>query len=471
MVLGSLGYVAVVASRASILSPGSFKAFPGWMAGPLAPLATAYHPGDAARKMLLTALVGVMYVCYLVVLACSSRLRARWAIGAVVVLELIFFLSPPLSLTDVFNYVNYGRMQVLYGLNPYTTIPALGPHLDLSFQLSNWHSLLSPYGPLFTLFSFALVPLGIGASFWVLKGTLLIASLGSLWLVWRCAELLGRDPLPAVLFVGLNPLVLVWGLGGDHNDFILVFFVMLAVYLLLDARARRPAAERPAGRSLLAWIDGSPRPLAAGEPGPGREVGAGFLLMAAVAVKASAGMLLPIVLLGAPRRLRLLAGMGVGAVVLGAAAVYAFGAHVPNLAQQSTLITLVGLPNVIGYLLGYGGVTDTMKVILDAILVGSVVVAAVWAARTRDWIVPAGYATVALLLTLTWELPWYVLWLLPFAALARGRALRVAALVISLYLMLAWMPLMTDLIHSIGYKPSLTLLGKMRQVKTLTLLH
>ncbi|HEU0316689.1 MAG TPA: hypothetical protein VFR49_05125, partial [Solirubrobacteraceae bacterium] len=256
----------------------------------------------------------------------------------------------------------------------------------------------------------------------------------------------------AVLFVGLNPLVLVWGLGGDHNDFILVFFVMLAVYLLLDARARRPAA-------------------APGLRGPGREVGAGFLLMAAVAVKASAGMLLPIVLLGAPRRLRLFAGMAIGAVVLGGASLYAFGAHVPNLAQQSTLITLVGLPNVVGYLLGYGGVTDTMKVILDAILAGSVVAAAVWAARTRDWIVPAGYATVALLLTLTWELPWYVLWLLPFAALARGRALRVAALLISLYLMLAWMPLMTDLIHSIGYKPSLTLLGKIRQVKTLTLLH
>ena len=406
--------------------------------------------------MLLTALVGVMYVCYLVVLGCSSRLRARWAIAAVVVLELIFFLSPPLSLTDVFNYVNYGRMQVLYGLNPYATIPALGPHLDLSYQLSNWHSLLSPYGPLFTLFTFALVPLGIGASFWVLKGTLLLASLGSLWLVWRCAELLGRDPLRAVLFVGLNPLVLVWGLGGDHNDFILVFFVMLAVYLLLDARARRPAAAPVGGARLL---------------GAGREVGAGFLLMAAVAVKASAGMLLPIVLLGAPRRLRLFAGMAIGAVVLGGASLYAFGAHVPNLAQQSTLITLVGLPNVVGYLLGYGGVTDTMKVILDAILAGSVVAAAVWAARTRDWIVPAGYATVALLLTLTWELPWYVLWLLPFAALARGRALRVAALLISLYLMLAWMPLMTDLIHSIGYKPSLTLLGKIRQVKTLTLLH
>ena len=456
MILGSLFYVAVVASHRSILSPSSHVAFPGWMRGPLGPLAAWYHPDDYGRRVLLTALVGVMFACYLVVLRCAPWMRARWAIAAVVVLELIFFLSPPLSLTDVFNYINYGRMQVLYDLNPYTTIPALGPHGDLSYQLSNWHSLLSPYGPLFTLFSFALVPLGIAASFWALKVTLLAASLGSLWLVARCARLLGRDPLAAVLFVGLNPLVLVWGLGGDHNDFILVFLVLLAVYLLLEVRAGRPAAA-----------DAIP----AAAPGPAREVGAGFLLMAAVAVKASAGLLLPVVVMGVGRRLRLLAGMAIGAAVLGGATVYAFGLHVPNLAQQSTLITLVGLPNVIGYILGFGGVTDTMKLILDVALVVSVVAATIWGWRTGDWIVAAGYATLGLLLTLTWELPWYVLWLLPFAALAQRRALRVAALLVSFYLLLAWMPLMTDLIHSIGFKPSLTLLGKMRQVKTLTLLH
>ena len=63
---------------------------------------------------------------------------------------MIFLLSPPLNLTDVFNYLNYGRMEYVYHLNPYTTIPALEPHNDPTFLLSNWHGLLSPYGPLFT---------------------------------------------------------------------------------------------------------------------------------------------------------------------------------------------------------------------------------------------------------------------------------------------------------------------------------
>ncbi len=46
----------------------------------------------------------------------------------------------------------------------------LEPHSDPSFLLSNWHQLLSPYGPLFTLMTFAVVPLGVGGSFWALKG-------------------------------------------------------------------------------------------------------------------------------------------------------------------------------------------------------------------------------------------------------------------------------------------------------------
>ena len=83
-----------------------------------------------------------------------------------------FFLSPPLALTDIFNYVNYGRMEVVHHLNPYTTIPILEPHSDPSYCLSNWHQLLSPYGPLFTLMTFALVPLGVAASFWAIKAIL-----------------------------------------------------------------------------------------------------------------------------------------------------------------------------------------------------------------------------------------------------------------------------------------------------------
>ena len=103
---------------------------------------------------------------YLVPFVAAPRLRARWVIAAVVALHAIFFLAPPLSYTDVFNYINYGRMGVVHHLNPYVTLPAAEPHTDLSFALSNWHHLRSPYGPLFTLLTDAIVPFGVKVSLW-----------------------------------------------------------------------------------------------------------------------------------------------------------------------------------------------------------------------------------------------------------------------------------------------------------------
>src|SRR6202011_5746870 len=164
-------------------------------------------------------------------------------------------------LTDVFNYINYGRMEVVHQLNPYTTIPILEPHSDPSYALSNWHQLLSPYGPLFTLLTFAVVPLGVAASFWALKAILTAASLAMILLVWRCARLLGRDPVVAIALVGLNPIVLVWGLGGDHNDALMMFLIVLGFYLLLRMRTER----EPAAGGLRGWL----RPLSPAGIGAG----------------------------------------------------------------------------------------------------------------------------------------------------------------------------------------------------------
>ena len=80
----------------------------------------------------------------------------------------------------------------------------------------------------------------------MLKVLLAAASLGTLLLVWKCARLLGRDPVWAIALVGLNPIVLVWGLGGDHNDFLMMFFIVLAFYLLLRARESRAGAPAAA---------------------------------------------------------------------------------------------------------------------------------------------------------------------------------------------------------------------------------
>ncbi|HTA15839.1 MAG TPA: hypothetical protein VK781_13370, partial [Solirubrobacteraceae bacterium] len=207
--------VVAAADRPSVLSSTTTPHFfPHWMAGPLGGLWPSLTRSTQGLRYLFSAAIVVMYASYLAGLKYVPRLRARWAIAAVIGAHAIMFLAPPLALTDVFNYVNYGRMEIAHHLNPYTTPPILEPHSDPSFALSNWHQLLSPYGPLFTLMTFAVVPLGVAASFWTLKGLLMLASLATVLLVWRSARLLGRDPVAAIVLVGLNPIVLLWGLGG-----------------------------------------------------------------------------------------------------------------------------------------------------------------------------------------------------------------------------------------------------------------
>ena len=71
--------------------------------------------------------------------------------------------------------------------------------------------------------------------------------------------------------------------------------------------------------------------------------------------------------------------------------------------------------------------------------------------------------SLALLLTLSWVLPWYVLWALPLVALSDSRRLRTSVLVVGVYLIVAWAPASTLLWSAIGFHPEKTPLGRLHQ--------
>jgi hypothetical protein len=472
IVMGCALIVALAADRPSILAPQSNTNFyPHWMAGPLGGLWPGLPRDTTMLRYLFTGLIVAMYAAYATALRHAPRLPARWVIGAVLAVHAIFVLSPPLTLTDVFNYINYGRMEVVHNLNPYTSIAILEPHGDPSFTLSNWHQLLSPYGPLFTLLTFAVVPLGVAGSFWALKGILAVASLATIFLVWKCARLLGRDPVVAIVLVGLNPIVLVWGLGGDHNDFLMVFFIVLGFYLLLRARAMG-AAQGAAGDAIEARGASAP----ASPPGRVRrlllpvspaEIGAGAAFLTATAIKASAGILIPVVLAGlarAPRRLtQVLLGLVAAGLLVGGVSLLAFGLHLPDLSTQSRVVNNESVPNLLGLLIGAGGESEGVRFVMTGALAGVAALCCVLAWRRRDSVDAAAWASVAPLLTLGWVLPWYVLWALPLAALSGSRRLRHVVLAVGIYLIVAFAPVSSMLWSEIGFHPEKTPLGRLHQ--------
>ena len=455
----SLLLVMTAADRPSWLASTTHTGFfPHWLAGPLGGLWPAPHGGATTLKYEVTAAIVLMYASYLVLLRCVPELRARWLVVSIVAVHVIFVLSPPLTLTDIFNYINYGRMEVVHGLNPYTTIPVLEPHSDPSYVLSNWHELRSPYGPLFTMLTLIVVPLGVAGSFWALKLIVVGASLGTVLLVWECARLLGRDQLTAVALVGLNPIMLVWGLGGDHNDALMVLFVMLGFYLLLRARAQRAGSDRrrPGVVPPGWWLALSPF-----------EIGAGAAFAFATAIKASGGLLIPLVLVSLLRAPRALIGVVLGmlgaGVLVGAVSLLIFGLHIPDLSTQSHVVSNESVPNLIGLALGLGGETEGLRMATVGALVLVVLLCCRLAWRRGEAISASGWANVALLFTLSWVLPWYVLWALPLAALSGSRRLRTTVLVAGAYLIVAWAPASSLLWNAIGFHPESTSVGRLHQ--------
>jgi hypothetical protein len=395
--------VSVTAAHTESFLPQSIRPVPASLAGVFSGLDLNLHVAGAIAVLVL------MFGSYALVVCSPASISARSVLIAIVALHVFVLLGPPLFSTDVFSYQAYARMGADYGVNPYTHGPA-AIRFDSVFPYvgAKWSYIASAYGPLFTSFSYLLAPLGIAASVVVYKSIAGAASLALVAVVWQCARLRGTDPVRAAALVGLNPLLVVYGVGGGHNDLLMLLAVALAVWAVLL----------------------------------GRERSGGALTMLAIAIKLTAGLVLPFALAaegphrgqGRRRRLALGALAGLAAVAALSFAVFGSGAFhlLATVRQSQSEGDWESIPGVIGTRIGLPGVG---RIVGDVLAVGFVIVTcrllvSVWRG-TIDWIDGAGWATLALLIAASSLLPWYVAWMLPFAALARGRRLAQTALVMT----------------------------------------
>jgi hypothetical protein len=123
---------------------------------------------------------------------------------------------------------------------------------------------------------------------------------------------------------------------------------------------------------------------------------------------------------------------------------------------QSRLVTEFSVPNILGYALGLGGETPGLRTVMEVLLAAGVVACTAWAWRTRDVVTALGAVTLITRLTLGWDMPWYLLWLLPFIALSRSRVFRVAALCVTVWITVQWLPLSARELHKVGITPHAT---------------
>jgi Glycosyltransferase family 87 len=398
---GSL--VAISAASTPTLLPLSIRPVPASLAGAFGSTGINLRAGGAI------AVLAMMTVCYVVVTSLASELSARTVLMTIAALHAVVLLAPPLASTDVFSYQAYARMGDVFGTNPYIS----GPHaiaLDPVFPYigAKWSYIPSVYGPVFTTFSYLLAPLSIAASAVAYKSIAAVASLAIVALVFNAARLRGVDPVKAAALVGLNPLLVMYGVGGGHNDLLMLLAMVGGMYAILANRER---------------------------------IGGGLTVLA-LGIKLTAGLMLPFAiagggrLRGAGRRRNLLFGAGATLALVSSLTLALFGPGVINVVSTVQRSQSEGdwhsIPGAVSTRLGMVTTGHIVGYSLAAAFVGVTawLVRRVWRGQT-DWIDGVGWATAAMLVAASSLLPWYVAWLLPFAALATDRRLFRAALVLT----------------------------------------
>src|SRR5439155_19466263 len=97
-----------------------------------------------------------------------------------------------------------------------------------------------------------------------------------------------------------------------------------------------------------------------------------------------------------------------------------------ELSTEQRIVAVHSVPNELGLLLGLGGITRGLRIVAAVALVCVVAVLLLRTARGGDWLTNAGWATLCLLVCSAWLLPWYTVWVLPFAAAGNSGRLRLA---------------------------------------------
>lgn len=362
----------------------------------------------------------------------ARRISTRWAIALTVALQLIVFAGPVLISTDVFSYIAYARMGVVHAVNPYLHGPtAIAADPVYRYVGKDWVKVATAYGPLYTLLSYPLAPLGVVGALWGMKLEALLASAGTLALTWRCARTRGLDPKFALIVVGVNPLWVIYGLGGAHNDLIMTLFLMGAVALTFASEQRHAAASEGVGGEVGGEVG---RAAQGTSPGGLRgETYAGAAVVGATLIKATGIVLLPFMLLSR-RRLAPLVGAGAAAVVCALIAYVVFGIHgvdiVSALNRDAAFVGTDSFPTEIAHLLGKPGVFPIDHDLLKAGLV-LIVLHLMWRTwRGYDWVAASAWTLLAIAVTSTWLLAWYTLWSLPLAAISRDRRVLYATLAV-----------------------------------------
>lgn len=373
----------------------------------------------------------------------ARRVGGRGVLTTAAVWLIPMLFCPPLFTRDIFSYLAQGGLP-LAGFDPY----AVGPDAMSGIFTDNvhyfWQDTPAPYGPLFILIAKSVAWL-VGDN--IILGVVLMRLAlvpGLLLLVWALPELtrrLGGRVSVALWIVIANPMMVIHMVGGGHNDLLVIGLLALGALYALR------------GRNIVGIA----------------------LVTAAMAVKASAVVALPFLVLvwaaqmSGSQRARIAKAIVAGLMVfVGTFAALTVAAGVslgwlPALSAPSMIVNWMSLPTAIGQIV-HGLVRIAIDVpqqpfvivfrVIGGIVLGVIAVKQWWAARDNppDAIRRAGIVLLAVAALSPAMLPWYPSWGMVLLAAAAWTTHRLQYVVFgSIMLVIVYNPNGEDALYNWPY--------------------
>ena len=201
----------------------------------------ALRENSAARTICATAsylaLLGLL-VSWAVIGRHLRELSSRQVLMVVATWALPLVVAPPLFSADIYAYAGQGHL-VANHIDPYLYGPG---DYEPTSKWSNpvdgvWRFSPAPYGPLWLWLTGLAVGLPgnhLVVSLYLIRGLAVVGLAILAWSLARLAEATGTPPQRALWLVVCNPLVLLHGVAGAHND--LLMLGLMAAGLMVARR-------------------------------------------------------------------------------------------------------------------------------------------------------------------------------------------------------------------------------------------
>lgn len=193
---------------------------------------------------------GILFLIYLWIIKEVSDEQVKFWIVAAFVFRISLLAAVPSLSDDIYRFIWDGRL-LASGFHPFAELPVYYLQSGISvsgidkalFDKLNspeYFSIYPPFAQFIFWLSVKLSPNSILGSIVVMRGLVIAAEMGSIFVMRSLLKKLNL-PKKNVLIYSLNPLVILELTGNLHFEAFVIFFLLLSIFLILDKKVIKAA--------------------------------------------------------------------------------------------------------------------------------------------------------------------------------------------------------------------------------------